>query len=382
MKRQHLLALVIVAAVLATAGIVYQLIRSQSWNDASADRRVLPDLPVNNVAIISVKTGGQTLTLKNEQGTWRVMDRHGYPADFQKIRDLLRSLWELKAGQVTHAGPAQHARLHIEKPGSAPADGTGTEIDLTSADNQLLGSLIIGKAMEQSGDTGPAGRFVFNPKQGDQVDLVTDSFSSIDPLVIGPWLDKTFFSADNLKEVTQTGLNESWTLSRSDPKADWKLENAGPADSLDKAFTANLANFNPSFTDVRTADTPPSETSLAQPITVDLKTFDGFEYKLLLGKEGPGSTRYLRVNVSAQFPEQRPPEPNEKPEDKAKKDKAFAENLAKLKERLAREQHLQSWIYLVSDWSLEPFLKRRTEIIAHPTPSPAPSSAATPAVPR
>ncbi len=380
MKRQHLLALVIVAVVLAAAGVVYQIVRSQSWNNASADRRVLPDLPVNNVAIISVKTGAKTLTLKNDQGTWRVMERHGYPADFQKIRDLLRSLWEMKAGQVTHIGASQHVRLQIVQPGSAPAAGTGTEIDLTSASNQLLGSLVIGKAMEQSGESGPAGRFVFNPKQGDQVDLVADSFSSIDPLVVGPWLDKTFFSADNLKQVTQTGLNDSWTLSRSDPKADWKLENAGPSDSLNKEFTANLTNFNPSFTDVRAVDTPPSETGLGQPITVDLKTFDGFEYKLLLGKEGPENTRYLRVNVSAQFPEQPPPEPNEKPEDKAKKDKAFAENLAKLKERVAHEQQLQSWIYLVSDWSLEPFLKRRNEIIGHPSPSPA--AAAAPAVPR
>jgi hypothetical protein len=287
----------------------------------------------------------------------------------------------MKAGQVSNLGPSQHARLHIEKPGSGP--GSGTEIDLASAKNEPLGTLIIGKSIEQAESRGPTQRFIYNPQKADQVDLVADPLPSLDPLTVGAWLDKSFFTAENLKEISQTGLKDSWKISRPDSKSDWKLDDSPPNTELNKEFTATLASFNPSFTDVRTAKTPTGEMGLGQPILVELKTFDGFNYKLAIGKEGPEKTRYLQVSVTADLPSQRTPEPNEKPDDKAKKDEAFQKHLADLKQRLAREQQLQSWIYLVSDWNLDPYMKRRDEIIAHPSPSPTP--AATPpgvAVPR
>jgi DNA-binding transcriptional LysR family regulator len=54
--------------------------------------------------------------------------------------------------------------------------------------------------------------------------------------------------------------------------------------------------------------------------------------------------------------------------------------IAEWKTRLAREQKLEQWVFLVSDWSLAPLLKARTDFVKKAEPSPTPqASASTPA---
>jgi len=268
-------------------------------------------------------------------------------------------------------GTAQFGRLKILPPGKG--ENSGTQIDLLDSNGKSLGTLILGKKQEQSDESaaGLAGRFVFNPSHPDRVYVVSDSFESADPLVIGQWLDKAFISANNLKEVTKAGADPKigWKLARANDKAEWKVEDAGPNESVKKEFAGSLTGFHPSITDVLPADTAADKTGLQQPITVDLTAFDGFEYRLAIGKEGPEKSRYVQVNVSGHFNEVRSPEPNEKPEDKQKRDDEFRKHLADLKQRLEKEQKFQHWVYLVPEWSVEQLLKPRSEVVATPTPA-------------
>lgn len=385
MKRKPLLILLIIAVVLALAGTAYQLSQSAGWSPAKTAREIFPNLAVNDVAKIQVKTGSDKLTLQRENSDWRVVERDGYPADFAKIRDLLRSFWELKAVREMQVGPAQFGRLRIVPPGTG--ENTGIQIDLVDNNGKSVNTLILGKRLEQNEESmapGPTGRFVFNPAHPDRVAIVSDSFFSVDPLVIGQWLDKAFVSADNLKEVRQTGTDPKtgWKVSRANDKAAWKLEDAGPNESVKSEFANSLAGFHPSITDVRPADTAAEQTGLHQPIAVGLTTFDGFEYQLAIGKEGPEKSRYLQVKIAEHFDETRPPEPNEKPEDKQKRDDEFKKHLDDLRQRLEKEKKFQHWIYLVPGWSLDQLLKQRSDVVATATPAPtlgaSPAAAASP----
>ena len=379
MKRKQFLILVIVAFVLALGGVAYQLSQSAGWSSAKSGREMFPNLPVNDVAKIQIQSGSDKLTLQRQSSGWQVVERAGYPADFTKIRDLIRSLWELKAVREMQVGPAQFGRLKILPPGKG--ENSGTQIDLLDSNGKSLSTLVLGTKQEQSDESaaGSPGRFVFNPSHPDQVYVVSDSFDSADPLVIGQWLDKAFISADDLKEVSKTGTDSKtgWKLARANDKAEWKLENAGPNESVKKEFASGLTGFHPSITDVLPTDTAVDKTGLQQPITVDLTAFDGFEYRLAIGKQGPEKSRYVQVNVAGHFNDVRSPEPNEKPEDKQKRDDEFEKHLADLKRRLEKEQKFQHWVYLVPEWSVEQLLKPRSEVVA--TATPAPTSAASPA---
>jgi Domain of unknown function (DUF4340)/Protein kinase C terminal domain len=378
MKKHHLLLLVAAAIVVGLGGIYFQISRSAAWNESKTDRSVFQNLAINDVTKIQIRSSASTVTLEKNGAEWRVAERADYPADFEKIRDLIKTLWSLRAGQEMQVGPSQFGRLKVLPPGQG--SDTGIEIDLKGEKEANIASLIVGKSVDRSDNaTGAAasGRFVFSPAVKDRVYLVSETFFSIDPLSVGPWLDKTFIVPGDLKEIDQAAWsnNPGWKIIRDDPKADWRLENLQLGEALDKSFAQSVSNFSPSFTDVRPASTSPDETGLNDPFQIRIKAFDGFTYDLLVGKQGPDKTRYIQVRVSADLPSVRTPDPKESQEDKKKKDEEFDKRNADLKQRLEKEKRFEKWVFLVPDWSLEQILKRRNEIVSKASPSPLPTPA-------
>ncbi len=384
MKKNQLLVLLALAVVLGTAGVYFQISRSAGWNDVKMDRRILQGLPINDIAKIQIRSSTATVTLEKKQNQWGVAERNDYPADFDKIRDLTRTLWQLKAVRDMEIGPSQFERLKIAAVGQG--NESGLEINLKGENNSSVGSLILGKMMEQGEDAtrGVAGRFVYNPLRKDRVYLVAETFANIDPISVGSWLDKTFVAPGELREIEQSpwSNNQGWKIVRDTPKGEWKLLDAPDGETLEKQFGRAVANFAPSFVDVRPASISTDETGLNEPFRVQLTTFDGFKYDFAIGKSGPDKTRYVKFEVGAQLNTARTPEPNESPEDKKKKDQEFEKKIAELRQRLESEKKLEQWVYLVPDWNLDQLLKRRDEILAKPSPTPAPNpSSSGPPVP-
>ena len=373
MKKNHLFTLIGLAIFLGIVGILFEVSRSASWNSAKTDRRILPDLSVNEISKVKVQTASNSVTLEKKNQIWSVAERNNYPADFQKIRNLIKTLWELKAAQEMQIGPSQFPRLKVVAPGQG--ENSGTEIQLLDAQDKVLGSLIVGKSTAQGKDVGPGGRFIFNPATKDRVYLVSERFTYIDPLIVGLWLDQTFIQPDRLKEINQNSQanNPGWKISRENNTAPWSLEKAAPNEKLDPAFEGSLETFTLSFQDVLSGSTPSNQTGFQDPFQIELKTFDGFDYSIILGKEDPKKARYFQVKVSANFPTTRTPEPNETPEQKQKKDEEFDHKVASLKERFEKEKRFEQWIYLVPAYNVESILKRRDEIVAKPTPTESPS---------
>jgi hypothetical protein len=375
MKKKHLLLLLAVAVVAGLAGVFFQISQYAGWNDSKTDRTIYQNLAVNDVTKIELRSAPANVTLEKKGDEWGVTERGGYPADFTKIRDLIKLLWGLKAGQETKVGPSQLGRLKLLTPGQG-AD-SGVEIDLKGTKD--IASLVIGKSLEQTNATTgstAAGRFVYNPAVKDRVYLVSETFFSVDPVSVGAWLNKTFIVPGDLREIDQTAWsnNPGWKVVRQDPKAEWQLADSQPGESLDKALAESFSTFAPTFVDVRPLTVSPDESGLKDPFKVSIKTFDGFTYDLLLGKEGPEKTRYLQLSVSADLPSVRTPDPSEKADEKKKKDEEFDQKIKSLKDRLEREKRFEKWVYLVPDYSLEQILKRRNEILAKVTPSPSPAA--------
>ena len=384
MKKNNLLLLLAVAVVAGLAGIYFQVAQSSKWSDSKTDRTIFQNLPVNDISQIQIRSGTVSVTLERKEDVWGVAERDNYPADFDKIRDLIKTLWELKAGQEMQVGPSQLGRLKVTAPGKGPE--SGIEIDLKGQKDSQIATLIIGKSADQSNAAAASattGRFVYNPAVKDRVYLVSESFFSVDPVSVGSWLDKTFIAPEELKEVDQAAWsnNPGWKVTRQDAKGEWQLEDPQSGESLDKAFSQSLSSFALSFVDVRPPSVSPDETGLRDPFKISIKTFDGFTYDFLLGRDGPEKTRYLQLKVSADFSSVRPTDPNENADDKKKKDQEFDQKNTGLKERLAKEKRFEKWVYLVPDSHLEQLLKRRNEIVSKALPSPSPVATPFPELP-
>src|SRR5580698_7862414 len=237
MRKNRLLLLLAVAVVAGLAGIYFQVAQSSKWNDSKTDRTIFQNLPVNDISQIQIRSGSASVTLEKKEDEWRVAERDDYPADFAKIRDLIKTLWELKAGQEMQVGPSQLGRLKVTAPGQGPE--SGIEIDLKGQKESQIASLIIGKSADQSNAAAAAaatGRFVYNPAVKDRVYLVSESFFSVDPVSVGSWLDKTFIAPGDLREIDKAAWsnNPGWKVTRKDAKGDWQLEDPQPGESLDK----------------------------------------------------------------------------------------------------------------------------------------------------
>jgi hypothetical protein len=377
MKRQQVYLLLGAALVLAIAGTIFQMVRSAGWKGQSANLEPFAQLPVNTIEKLVIKSSKGSVTLQKVGEIWTVAERNGYPADFSKIRDLIRSLWEFKVVRQLEVGPSQFARLHIQSPGQG--DGSGVRLDLIAASDKPVKTLIFGKSLGGEGSAddeegGPAdsGRFVYDPSEKDKVYLGKESFSTVDPSPQN-WIDKDFIKPDTIKEITRdsSATGEGWKISRKDEKAQWNLADAKPGEDVNPQEVASLGNFSPTFSDVQPADAPDSETGLKQPVTFNLAGFDGFKYTIEIGGAGPEHTHFFRFKVSADLPSTRTAEPNESPDDKKKKDDEFSKQRDALKARLAAEEKLQKWIFEVEDDSVETFLKPRQDILAKPSGTPA-----------
>jgi hypothetical protein len=375
MNRNQFTLLIFLLVVLGIAGLMIYNKQNDvaKSGDPAIGRKLLGDLPVNDVAHISLKQGTNELNLVKKDNLWRVHERNDYPANYSEISEFLLKARDLKIVQTEHVGPSQLPRLEL-----VPGQGTNAAlvVDLKDQKDKTIQSLILGKKhMQKSnqpspfgdmgGDAGfPDGRYVKVSANSDTVALISDALSNIEPKP-EQWLNKDFFRVEKVRSIAVAGpaLTNSWKIVRDTENAEWKLADAKPGEQLDTSKSSSAANAlgTPSFTDVKT-DSKPDQTGLDKPTTVTLDTFEDFAYTVNVGSK-TNDAYPMTVAISAKIPSERTPGKDEKPDEKTRLDKEFKEKQKKLEDKLAQEKACEKWVYLVSSWTLEPLLKDRAQLL-------------------
>jgi hypothetical protein len=198
------------------------------------------------------------------------------------------------------------------------------------------------------------------------VGLVSEPFANIEAKA-EEWIDKEFFKIENHKSIAVTGATptNTWTVAKESTTNEWKLADAKAKEELDngKASAVTTALSYPSFSDVAVNATP-DKTGLDKPTVAKIETFDGFRYEVKLGKKlDDRDDHYMQVAVRGNFPKERTPGKDEKPEDKEKLDKEFKDKLSKHEEKLKNEKRFEQWVYTVPKYTVEPLLKGRQELL-------------------
>lgn len=374
-SRQILILTVLVVAV-GIGGLVLHKKQNASWGGGSAGgEKLLAKLPVGEaLAQIAIMHGTNSVTLEKKNDAWTVKERGGYPANFADISSAILKLRDLKPVQTEQIGASQLGRLELLTPGAG--SNTATRIEFRDGSGNLLETLLLGKTQmreeKQASQFGgmnaggfPAGRWVMLGNAKDVVHLVSDSLSNLSPSP-GQWLSKEFFKVEKIRSVavTHADATNSWSVSRTNEmESDWTLADAKAEETLDSSKTSGISSAlsSPSFNDV-VVNAKPEELGLDKPIAITIGTFDGFTYTLKVGTK-TGDDLPLAVSVSADFPKERKPGSGEKPEDKTRLDKEFADHNKTLSDKLATEKALEKWTYLVSGWTLDSLLKNRSELL-------------------
>jgi hypothetical protein len=372
MNRKQLVILLVLVVVLGGAGLVIHNKQNQErqGGDPSAGKKLLGDFPVNDVARITLKQGTNEATLVKKDDLWRVGERNDYPASFTDISDFLLKTRDLKIVQSEQVGASQLGRLELA---AGQGSNSALVVEFDDQHDKPIKTLLLGKKhMKKTsqpsqfgeGDEGwPDGRYV---KTGDSADvaIISNPLDNIEPQP-AQWLDKNFFKVEKAKTIAVAFPNatNSWKLTRETESGDWKLADAKADEQLDSAKTSGVSNpfSSPSFADVSTS-AKPEEIAAGKPTVVTIDTFDNFSYTVKVG--GKTNDDYqLTVAVTAQIPKERTPGKDEKPEDKTKLDKEFKDHQQNLEEKLNQEKGFGKWVYLVSNWVVEPVLKERAQLL-------------------
>jgi hypothetical protein len=87
MNRNQFTLLVFLLVVLGIAGLMIYNKQNDlaRTGDPAVGKKLLGDLPVNDVAHISLKQGTNELNLVKKDNLWRVRERNDYPANYSDI---------------------------------------------------------------------------------------------------------------------------------------------------------------------------------------------------------------------------------------------------------------------------------------------------------
>jgi hypothetical protein len=375
MNRKQFGILVVLLIVLGGAGLILR--RGQNSESSAGERGAGQKLlgenfPLNDVAQISIKAGTNEVNLVRKDDLWRVRERNDYPANFADISSFLLKARDLKVVQVEQVGPSQLGRFELAPSGQGKS---GVVLDLKDKDGKAIKSLILGKKhvrkpqgaqAAQFGDEGfPDGRYVMLAGKAQDALLIGDPLSNVEPNA-GLWLKKDFFHVERPKAIAVTFpvATNSWKIVKDTESGDWKFADAKADEKLDSTKASGVANpfSSPMFNDVVSAGAKPEDNGLDKPTVVTVESFDDLTYTVNVGKKA-GEEYPITMTVAANFPKERIPAKDEKPEDKDKADKAWKERQKQIEDKLKETKAFEKWTYLVPGYSVDPILKERKDLL-------------------
>jgi hypothetical protein len=380
MNRKQFILLLAVLGVLGGLGLglVWQDLAVYRASGAKIGAKLLPQLKIADVAQVRLQDAKHEVTLVRKEKSWVVQERGGYPASFQEISDLLIKLVELKVTQSEQVGASLWPRVELADPptgGDAaaprPGEGAGTAIEFKDAAGKPLARLVLGKKvlkkdpmnpLPAAKDGVPAGRYVRVDGAGDIVVVVSDPMEKA-VAETGRWLNRDFFKAERIRTlaVGQQGGAPQWMIARAEEWGQWRFAAGGGNLNPSAAVSATNKLSGLAFKDVAV---DPRALATAKPVFVVAATFDGLNYAVKLARITKGDDYLLNVKVTGELPKQRAVEKGEKPEEKERRDKEFAEARKRMVERIAAEKALAKWTYVIAGAEVEPLLKSRSEMLA------------------
>ena len=387
MKTQQLAILVAVGLALGGAGLYVRNQQSAGYRQSSAQLggALLQGVDASTLTGLRITQGTNQLNILKSGNDWTVKERGGYAANFGSIQDFVRKLVDLKATQPIQVGPSRLPILELV----APDKGPGVLVELLGADGKASRSVLLGKKHTKGGqDDGggglggmggawPIGRYVMVDNKIETVTLVNEPLANAEPKP-DQWLEKEWFKVEQPVSVTITHpeATNSFSLTRTNEFSEWTLVGATAEEKVDTAKTGVFSSLlsSPSFDDV-IVDAQPAALGLDQPVQAKIRTSNGWTYTVKIGKAQEGDRYPVQFVTEAQLLTQRNPAKDEKKEETEKFNKDFAEKLKKQQEKLAAEQSRGRWTYLVSKWTIDSLLKKRSELMVDPKKDAAPDNA-------
>ena len=299
-----------ILSFLSLAGAVAVWILTPEYSSGSFyGRPLLPDLidRINDIEVISIEHGGKTMTfLHNAGGNWSLMEEDGYPADKERIRNMLIGLARLEKIEPKTALPEFYTDLQVED--NTAENSKSYLVTLLNAEGEQIAGLLVGKNI--SGVTWDGqGYFVRFPNDAQSwlvrgsVDVTGDKHTwlpvRILPLVKGRTASVTIVDGTKTREIV---------YKRADPSLPLQMTfRSDPYFVISRDFTEGMEKALTSF-DFENAVRRPADLEKETPFTsLMLETVDGLTayISLYLIESQPYAAVSFATSDEAQEPVQK-----------------------------------------------------------------------------
>lgn len=361
------------AILLLAAGLLVALALIRTGKDAvtagpKMGEKLFVDLPVNQVAEVTITNAENRTTLFKGEAVWQVEERSGYPADFDQIRDTVVKLSRVKIGRSFAGDPESLARLSLLPPSDANASARGTRITLKDVSGMALADLVLGQIRSKEG--GGSGGQYLKKADGDTVFLVDASFRFLKTSP-AEWLQKELLhiKADAVESVScyaGEGREPVYTLVRPEKGKNAELTpvpegRSADANRIDQVMEA-LAPLT--MDDVQPAAGPPASASERPRLVYHL--FDGREIDIFPASNGE-ENYVLRVAARQPMVAKTSSGVETLPETDGGQEQK-EEDVEKGKEpapRSAKEINdaLGSWVFSIKKWQYDSFVTQPESLL-------------------
>jgi hypothetical protein len=360
MKPKTLVILLVILGVFAGAGAL--LIHSQGEHAPSGKMGayLFEKLPVNDITSIVIETPTTAVSLKKTADSWIVEERSGYPADFSKLSDFVRTLREVKVGRKFDVSDKVLKRLAMKSPDTADAreEEKGTRIRMTDSEGKALLDIILGKTRTRDPQKGPPdGQYVMLSDAPDiyLIDKILSSFES----GAAEWLEKSPVQVDagEIREIIcleTDAATANYTVERPAKGKDFKWVSPPTDRNIKKSSLNRLSNALSSLKieDVEPASDASKSVEGDDAVRLDYTLFDGRVYRVHTQKTCSATVPCrIRLEVDYEPPITQTPGADQgaQPEEKAS---AGAENEASTAAVEATEENkrLKPWIFTIPEW--------------------------------
>lgn len=373
MKGKNLLILTI-AAIIMVAMAVKTTKRNAKVPPDVIGKNVFPNLALDNVEKITVRSAEGTAVIARTDDRWTVPERYNYPADFNKVKDCMLKMSDMKIGQVMKISDKQKDAMKLVVPTGVSSNKieAGVLVELHGKANSTAAALLIGEARTKKAggdmpDFGgyPDGQYV-SPDGGKNVYLINATFTDL-PLDTVKWLDQDVLNvmSSDITEISITGPDrKAAKIVRKKEGTGLEVEgvatNEVTVESKMYSLESALTYFK--LDDVADPALKAEAAGLDKPVVFKVVTQKGEIYSAKIGKVKEGTAlRYCKLEVTLEAAGKQP-EP--KTDDEKKKLEQAGKDRKDLEDKTrALNDKLSKWTYLVAQSRIDTMTPLRESLI-------------------
>jgi len=146
MNKKNIVVLVIITLLIVVITVLLVQRRQAATSDDALGALFFRGLEqkLNDVATVEIVQGKVRVTLLRDGETWRIKEKGGYPADFDKLKPLVLSIANLVSVEAKTTKPDQYEKLGVTDP--AAEDATHPGVTLKDTSGTALAAVVIGDA--------------------------------------------------------------------------------------------------------------------------------------------------------------------------------------------------------------------------------------------